>query len=202
MKQAIKQIIHELKHHVPFTFFATFIAVLIAIVFYNTNIPEKIFDSIHSIHVLASAIVTSAIFYKYKENYFQAFLVGIFGAIIMGSLSDIIFPYIGAIIFQLETEFHLPIIEGPLVILSSAIIGSVIGIKTKYTKIPHLIHVSLSVFASLFYLITFSQIDLNILHIISVSTIIFLTVIIPCCLSDIIFPFLFLGENIKNCDCK
>jgi hypothetical protein len=192
----IKRIIKELKNHIPFTILATFIAITFVIILNKIDFTRP-FEILHPLHVMASAIVTSAIFYKYKKNFIYALLIGITGAIAIGSISDIIFPYFGGTIFNLETSFHLPIIERPLIILASALIGGVTGIKTKLTKFPHLIHVSLSVFASLFYLLAFSQ-KITILSFILVFLIVFIAVIIPCCISDIIFPLLFIKNDKTN----
>jgi glucose-6-phosphate-specific signal transduction histidine kinase len=199
----IKQTLHELKHHTPFTIIATAIAILVVIFvkyLLNKNPSEVLFEILHPAHIFVSAIATSAMFYKYKKNFFQAILIGISGAILIGSISDVIFPYLGALIFNLEPEFHLPIIEEPLIILSVSLIGTFIGAKTKLTKIPHTSHVFLSVFASLFYLTAFSNL-FTILNFTIGFLIVFVSVIIPCCLSDIVFPFLFLGEKIKTCKC-
>ncbi len=195
-----KEVIHELKHHSPFTLLATLVAIIISLFFYKTKIPESIFEILHSLHVFASAIVTSAIFYKYKKNTFQATLVGISGAIIIGSLSDIIFPYLGMLIFQIKIHFHLPIIEEPIKIILITLVGAITGITTKLTKFPHIIHVAISVFASLFYILTFST-EITFITLILSFLIIFVAVIIPCCISDILFPFFFLKEKIKKCDC-
>ncbi len=204
MNFKLKEFFHELKHHAPFTALATILAVLISIlIIYDLkqNISEEIFHILHPLHVIVSAIVTSAIFYKYKKNIFQAVLVGIFGSIIIGSISDIIFPYIGGKILTLKISFHLPIIEKPLLILLSAFIGSFLGIITRFTKIPHLIHVGLSVFASIFYLLSFTE-NFSFLFFVEVFVIVFIAVIIPCCTSDILFPFFFLGKRIKTRECK
>lgn len=195
----IKIIFLELKHHIPFTFIATLIAALSIGIIYQKGIliSEPFFYVIHPLHLFISAIVSAAIFYKYKNNFIQALLIGITGAIIIGSLSDIILPYLGGILFQLKISFHFSLLEKPLIILSAVIIGSIIGITTKITKIPHFLHVFLSVFASLFYLLAFST-SLNLIHLIVTFFIVFIAVLIPCCISDIIFPLLFVKKNEKN----
>ena len=188
-----KKILEELKHHIPFTSIATLLAIFLVIIFRQINFAES-FEVLHPLHVIASAIVTSAIYYKYKKNIFNAFLIGITGSILIGSLSDVIFPYLGGIIFNLETKFHLPIIEEPIMILLSSAIGSIIGIKSKLTKFPHLIHVFLSIFASLFYLIAFST-QLTPIYMFFSFIIVFIAVLIPCCISDIIYPLLFIKNK-------
>jgi len=203
MKFRFKELLHELKHHAPFTAFASIIAILIVLLiqyYFNKSISENLFDIFHPVHIIASSMVTAGIFYKYKPNIFYATLVGISGAIILGSLSDIIIPWLGGNLLTINTTFHLPLIEEPLIILVAAFIGSSIGIATKTTKIPHFTHVFLSVFASLFYLLAFGS-GISFFYFVAVFFIVLIAVIIPCCVSDILFPFLFLKEKIKHCNC-
>ena len=199
-----KELFHELKHHVPFTIIATILAIGIVLILkflINKTFDQEAFEILHPLHVIASAIVSAGIFYKYKSKIIPAILVGIISAIIIGSLSDIVFPFLGGAIFGLHPKFHLPIIEMPILILGSALLGGIIGISTKITKLPHLFHVGLSVFASLFYLLAFSQTQSAIGFILAII-IIFLAVIIPCCISDILLPFFFLGKKIRQCNCN
>ncbi len=202
----LKELLHELKHHTPFAAMATIVAILIVLLtqyILNVTIEETLFESFHALHIVASSIVTAGIFYKYKKSISKALLVGIFGSILIGSLSDIIFPWLGGNLLGLETHFHLPLIEFPTLILGVSFLGSLMGIYYKNsmkTKFSHFAHVFLSVFASLFYLLAFST-TFNIVFFIAAFAIVFISVILPCCISDIIFPFFFLGKNIKHCNC-
>ena len=197
MENKLKKIKHEIIEHLPFTFFASVLGVAIILIInfsLNKNIPETIFHILHPLHLFASAIVTSAIFYKYKKKILPALIIGIAGSIIIGSISDIFLPFLGGIALGLKPTFHLPIIELPFLIVSTALIGSILGIATRITKMPHFIHVFLSVFASLFYLISFTT-SINTIHLIISIVIIFIAVLIPCCISDIIFPIIFTKKN-------
>lgn len=199
MKNRIGQILHELKAHAPFAALATLIAVFITIFiqyFLRKQISEDVFHFSHFLHIIASAMVTAGIFYKYKSQFILALLIGLIGAIIMGSLSDVIFPYLGGVLLNLNIHFHLPLIEEPGFTLFSALIGSLAGILTRITKYPHFIHVFLSIFASLFYLLAFT-LFFSLSYFIGAFFIVFFAVIIPCCLSDIVFPFFFLPISKK-----
>ncbi len=194
--EKLKKVVHELKHHIPFTIIATFFAVLLVFLTQKINY-SSLFFVIHPLHIFASAIVSSAIFYKYKKNFVQAIIIGVISSISIGSLSDIIFPYLGGIIFQLKTTFHLSLIEEPFKIIGIAIFGSFVGIFTRWTKFPHFIHVFLSVFGSLLYLIAFSSIS-TIFHFAIAFLVVFFAVLIPCCISDIVIPMLFLKNKRNN----
>jgi len=198
-----RELIHEIKHHIPFTTAATIIAIVAVYAinyYFQINISTGAFEVLHPLHITVSSIVAGAIFYKYKPKIIPAILVALSGSILIGSLSDIILPWLGGNLFGLSTSFHLPLFEEPLVIISASLLGAIIGISTKITKIPHLLHVGISVFASLFYLLAFSQF-FNASYFILALVIVLIAVVIPCCISDILYPFFFLNEKIKHCNC-
>ena len=61
----IKELLHELKHHAPFTAFATISALVLVLVFmyiFQTNISETAFEIAHLLHIIVSSMVTAAIF--------------------------------------------------------------------------------------------------------------------------------------------
>lgn len=185
------EIIAELKEHVPFTAAATAVAVIItAFLLIKENLISQavsMFYIFHPAHVFFSAIVSAAIFYKYKKSVFLALGVGIILSVLVGSLSDVVLPYLGVSLFGIPISFDLPAIESPLLIFSVAIFGSVVGITMKKTKFPHFVHVLISIFASLLYIFAYST-DFSIWNIILIFIITVISVVIPCCLSDIVLP--------------
>ena len=196
----ISKIFQELKEHSPFTALATALAILIVVFIYyflDIMVSEEVFHLFHFAHIIVSAMVTAGIFYKYKVNFISAILVGLTGAIIIGTLSDVLFPYFAGKLLGLEIHFHLPLVEESLFVISFALLGAFIGTMTRITKSPHFIHVFLSVFASLFYILAFSPAFVFGYFMVAFF-IVFVAVIIPCCLSDIVFPLLFV--NSKNID--
>ena len=197
-KQKKEGIWQELKEHIPFTALATAIAIIIVgfVPICRLEISVTFFEFAHPLHVIFSGLATTAIFYKYKKQKINAVIIGILGAILIGSLSDIILPWLGSNMIALNTHFHLPIIEEPVIILGAALVGSIVGLSFKESKISHFAHVLLSVVASLFYIVTFST-NLNAIYLIAAFFIVFVAVIVPCCLSDIIFPFLFIRKKRK-----
>jgi len=215
------KIFHELREHIPFTGVASLAAVVLVAIGFLLNkeavlsYSGNLFEIFHPLHLFFSAIVSSAIFYKYhevsgsrlrddqdsfgkkswhKKKIFMAIIIGLLISLILGTLSDIIFPYFGGIVFGLETGFHFAVFESPLLILGAALIGALVGVFGSKTKIPHFMHVLLSVLASLLYLLAFS-ISVSFVSLIFVFLIIFISVIVPCCLSDIIFPVMVAGRG-------
>lgn len=199
----LKRFAHELKHHWPFTLSATVISiVLTSILFFGFKIivDEHKFEFFHYLHILASAVVATGIFYKYKKSAPLAILVGITSSIFIGTISDVIFPFLGGSIFLFNIEFHLPILETPIFVLGASMLGSIIGIWAKATRFPHFVHVFLSVFASLFYLLAFIP-EITALSMIISLGIVFIAVLVPCCIGDMLIPVLLLKRELEPCSC-
>jgi len=196
-------IFRELWHHAPFTLSASILAGILVIILFASGLADnstlrELFEIAHPLHVLVSAAATAAIYNKYKKSVFNGILIGVVGAILIGTISDILLPWIAGNLFSLHTHLHLPIVEKPLVIIGVAIIGSLFGIYAGMFRVNHSIHIFLSVFASFFYLLAFS-IELSLFAILANSLIVFLAVYIPCCVSDIVFPILFIKKPCKKC---
>lgn len=191
MKKLRHKVLHELKEHIPFTAFATLTALVLFsfLMNYIGKHTELLFNFFHPAHIFFSSIVSAAIFYKYKNKFLLAIFIGFIISLFMASISDIIFPYLGSLIFNIPISFHLPLAENPILIISVAILGPLIGVLKRITKMPHFLHVFISVFASLLYIFAYS-ISPNILTLILIFIIVFISVIIPCCLSDIVFPLI------------
>ena len=189
----IKEIIHELKEHIPFTCAATLISIILILILLklsSINLAVPFFYLFHPIHILFSAMVSSAIFYHYKKRILPSILIGIFISIIIGSISDVFFPYLGSLLFGISISFHLPELEMPLIILGVGILGAILGIWIKKTKYPHFLHVFISVFASLLYIFAYST-EFSFLNLFFILIITSISVVVPCCLGDIVLPLLF-----------
>ncbi len=196
-----KKIIKELKHHIPFTIIGSILGVIL--MFFIYNIPKKIsyniFYTLHPLHVLLSALVTSSIYIIYSKNNFKLWkliLIGYIGSIGIATLSDSIIPYLGEILLNLPNKgIHLGFIEKYWLVNPLALLGIAIAYFKPKTKLPHAGHVLLSVFASLFHIIMAMAGTITISLIILSAIFVFIAVIIPCCLSDIIFPLLFIKKT-------
>jgi hypothetical protein len=193
----------ELRHHLPFTLVVSLLAgILVALAFIfnlgSNGFLGDIFEVIHPAHVLVSAAATAAIYKKYKNSVIGAGIVGIFGAILVGTISDVLLPWIAGNLFSFQTILHLPIIEAPLLILGITVVGALFGIYIGLFKLNHSLHVFFSVFASLFYILAFSS-EVGVIGILVSSLVVFLVVYVPCCISDIVFPILFIKKPCKDC---
>jgi hypothetical protein len=192
-----KEILHELREHIPFTFAATLISVGLIFLVLKLNLITSfvpLFYTFHPLHILFSSIVSSAMFYNYNKKVLPSILIGVIISVAIGSISDVFFPYLGTSLFGIPTSFHLPALEMPIIIWGIGLIGSVLGVVIKKTKFPHFFHVFISVFASLFYIFAYSA-DFSLLNLLLILIITSISVVVPCCLGDIVLPLLFKGKN-------
>ncbi|MCK4545063.1 hypothetical protein KAU43_05950 [candidate division WOR-3 bacterium] len=201
----LKIILKELKHHISFTVFGALTGITIFIFF--KNLPGKtsynIFYALHPIHVLLSALVTSSMykFHKCKDsnikcNIWVLIIIGYIGSIGIATISDSIIPYIAEILLNMPNrEIHLGFIEKWWLINPLALIGITIAYYKPSTKFPHAGHVLISTWASLFHILMAKGGNLSLLLYITIFLFLFLAVWIPCCLSDIIFPLLFIKKK-------
>ncbi|MDI6885984.1 MAG: hypothetical protein QMD22_06520 [archaeon] len=190
----------ELLRHAPFTAFGaiTGIIIMFLTISLSPNTSERIFYTLHPIHVLLSALVTAGMYRLYRGKGISVFLIGYIGSVGIATISDILFPYLGGILLGAEMEFHLGFIEKWWLVNPLAVLGIAIAYWKPTTKFPHAGHVLLSTWASLFYLTAFGCATEWILVLPFVFLILFFSVWFPCCLSDIIFPLLFVRESNNN----
>ncbi len=160
-----------------------------------------LFHLFHPVHMFFSAAATTAMFWRFDRRLVKAITIGVLGAVGVCGVSDIIMPYmsqfvlvtLGGLKAEQPLHLHICLIEHPALVLPFAAIGVVVGLTAavaveRSTLFSHSLHVFSSTMASIFYLIgpfgrTAWVDDLGMVFLLIV-----LAVMIPCCISDIIFP--------------
>ncbi len=206
----LRRIASELRHHVPFTALGAVSGIIIMVIIVLANVTSQVsqatFDILHLLHVLLSAIVTTAMYKKHGTGKIWAIiLIGYLGSVGIGTISDAIIPYLGGASLGIKIAFHLPFIEAEkipflgietwILVNSAALVGIIIGYLRPATKLPHAGHILVSTWASLLYFTAFGVANwLPLLPFIFLF--LFLAVWLPCCLSDIVFPLLFIRKRL------
>ena len=204
-------ILKELESHSPFTLFGAFTGIACMLLFRNLehNTSEKIFYVFHPAHVLLSAMVTAAIFQLYtkRKKFIAILLVGLFGSIGIATLSDSLIPHLGELLMGMHIHLHshehasfaeqahIGFIEGWYVVIPAAIVGVLIAYFRPNTKFPHAGHVLLSTWASSFHMLMAMSGNISVLKMVGSFGFLFLAVWLPCCVSDIVFPLLFVKSS-------
>lgn len=203
--KVFKRILEELKHHAPFTALGAITGVIIMLIFRNIS-PKtsyNLFYVFHPVHVLLSALATASMYELHKcpverkrRSLFILLIIGYLGSIGIATLSDSVIPYFGETLLKMpHREVHVGFIEKWWLINPLAIIGIAIAYFRPSTKFSHYGHVLLSTWASLFHMIMAGGQPLGLASYSAVFVFLFLAVWIPCCVSDIIFPLLFVRDK-------
>ncbi len=207
MKQKLATIISELKSHAPFTLFGASTGIVCMLLFKNLEheTSHRMFYVFHPAHVVLSAMVTAAIFQLHtkRPKFIVILLVGFFGSIGIATLSDSLIPYLGELLLDMHIHLHshehagfaeqahIGFIEGWYLVIPAAIAGVLIAYFRPKTKFPHAGHVLLSTWASSFHILMAMGGQLSTWRLMGSFGFLFLAVWLPCCISDIIFPLLF-----------
>ena len=162
---------------------------------HGPEFAKLFFHLFHPAHMFFSAVATTAMFCRYDRNIVKALIVGIIGAVGVCGVSDVIMPHVSLMILGIKTPWHICVIEHPSMVLPFAGIGVVVGIAAsgsviRSTLISHSLHVLASSMASIFYMIGPLGMVAWIDRVGQMFLFVVLAVMVPCCLSDIIFPML------------
>lgn len=192
----------ELKNHLPHTLIGIFTGIILMIFFYNLShkVAFNTFYTLHPLHVIFSAMATASLYKIHKTdkgfNILFFYLIGYTGVIIVATISDSIIPYLGETLLHLPNRgIHIGFIEKWYLVNPLALLGVTIAYFRTTSKLPHLVHVLLSTWASLFHMIIALGGKLNWFYSIVIILFLFIAVWIPACGSDIVYPMLFIGKN-------
>ena len=200
-KEMLKQISKELKIHAPFTIFGAITGIVVMILFQrlSSKVSYNIFYTLHPIHVILSALVTTSMYEFHRCSVesrrcsiWVLLIIGYVGSVGIATLSDSVIPYLGETLLGMPNrEIHLGFIEKWWLINPLALLGVAIAYFRPRTKFPHAGHVLLSTWASLFHIIMAMGQVLNWFIYVIIFLFLFIAVWVPCCVSDIVFPLLF-----------
>jgi len=131
-----------------------------------------------------------------KCNLLLLFAIGYIGSVGIATLSDSVIPYLGeALLGMPERHMHLGFIERWWIVTPVAAVGIAIAYVRPRTRFPHAAHVFVSTWASLLHILMAVGEGLGLVTYVFVFVFLFLAVWIPCCVSDIVFPLLFVREQ-------
>lgn len=196
----------ELREHVPFSVSAVVLGLIVAGAICITGLggdaadggaesAELFFHLFHPAHMFFSAAATTAMFFAYDRRMFKAVLVGLVGAIGVCGISDIVMPHCSLVLLGKDPGWHICIIEHPGIAIPFAMIGVFVGLGaavgvSRSTLFSHSCHVFASTMASIFYMVGPLGMLAWIDDIGQVFLFVVVAVMVPCCLSDIVFPLL------------
>jgi hypothetical protein len=164
----------------------------------------SLFHFAHPAHILFSAAATTAMFLIWQGGrILTAALLGLIGSLGICSISDILIPWVGGALLGTSPHLHLCIVEHPLYEVPAAVIGVLAGTLAsrwmwRSTFFSHSGHILISTLATVFYLLPsvadayrggYAVLAPGLA--IGVLATVVLAVMLPCCVSDVVFPLLF-----------
>ncbi|MHC4573274.1 MAG: hypothetical protein ACYS76_03955 [Planctomycetota bacterium] len=94
-------------------------------------------------------------------------------------------------------HLHLGFVEEWYLVNPAALLGVLIAFFLPRTKFPHAGHVLLSTWASSSYLLMNMQSELTVAAAAGIFATLFVAIWVPCCISDIVFPLLFVKSDLE-----
>jgi len=95
------------------------------------------------------------------------------------------------------SKIHLGFIEEWYLVNPAAFLGIIIAFFLPHTKLPHMGHILISTWASSSYLLMNLQSEMRAVAAIGIFATLFVAVWAPCCVSDIVFPLLFVEPDLR-----
>jgi hypothetical protein len=205
----LRRILHELRHHLPVTIGGAVLGIilLVALSRLPENLSHRLFETFHPLHVLASSMATASMYGLYrctadgrlKCNLLLLLVVGYIGSVGLGTLSDSLIPFLGERLLGLpRAEPHIGFVELWYLVNPAALIGITVSYFRPTFRIPHFAHLALSTAASLAHIGMALDGALPFLKYLALFVFLLVAVWVPCTLSDIAFPLLFVRDRGKR----
>ncbi|MCD6393596.1 MAG: hypothetical protein J7M40_08815 [Planctomycetes bacterium] len=217
--EKVKHIGAELKGHAPFTMVGALLGLGFMLFFKDVSKPTAgvMFGVFHPAHVLLSAMVTASLFRLHAKgrNFLLVLIVGYVGSIGVATLSDSVIPFLGESVLgvavpthaaihahadedqQHRHKLHIGFIEDWYIVNPAAVLGVIIACIIPRTKFPHTGHVLISTWASSSHMLMNMETAITLTIGLGMFVVLFLAVWLPCCISDIIFPLLFVKSDVQ-----
>ncbi len=203
-----RAIVHQLAAHAPYTALGAVSGALLMwflMLFGATSAAAlNLFWVLHPLHVVLSAMVTTAMYRLYgRKSLWRLLLVGYFGSVGIATLSDSFIPFLGEWLLDMpHRDMHIGCAEKWWLVNPLALAGIALGAWRPHTQISHAAHVMISTWASLFHVMAAAGGQTpGLAGWVLITFFLFLAVWAPCCTSDIVFPMLFADNSRPLASC-
>lgn len=211
-------LMEEIVCHLPYAIFSVAfgIAILSFLVYFSFMAgatdyvvcrgSSVLFHSFHFMHIVFASTGTLITYFRFSKHIVKGFLVGAASSMFFCTLSDAILPYIGGRLMGVPMHLHLCFVTELHNILPFLIVGLLNGFlmsrhpssrQGTFSIFSHFVHILISSFASIFYLISqgctdwYTNIGIVFLFLVG-------AVVVPCTLSDVVVPMAFARADKKH----
>jgi hypothetical protein len=185
----------ELRHHMPFTAAVTALTAVAASVAVGVwprlATATVSFEGAHLAHIFVSAVATTAVASRQRGGVALSASLGVAGSVVFCTLSDILLPYAGALLFGAPVALEVELLESPVRVFAVAIAGAAGGFvhMRRLSVYSHSAHVLVSSLASVMYIHTHGAGTwVGWSHAPAMAAVLFVAVFLPCCMSDLVMP--------------
>lgn len=207
----------EIICHLPYAIFSVaFALAILSFLVYNAwlaNVDDAricggadvLFHSFHFMHIVFAATGTMITYLRFSSHVLKGLLISMLSAGVFCTLSDVILPYLGGSLLGVKMSFHMCFLSELHNILPFLFVGLLNGfVMSKhhsskqwlYSIFSHFVHILISSFASMFYLIGHGCTDWYV-NIGIVFLFLVIAVVVPCTLSDVVVPMAFAKADKK-----
>jgi hypothetical protein len=211
-------VMDELICHFPYAIFsvAFSLAILSFLVYFSfissahTTLvcrgSDALFHSFHFMHIVFAATGTLITYYRFSKSILKGIIMGGLSAMFFCTLSDSILPYLGGTLMGVKMHLHLCFLTELRNVLPFLFVGLFNGYimsrhhsskQGMFSIFSHFIHILVSSFASMFYLVAHGCTDWY-TNIGMVFIFLVIAVLIPCTLSDVVVPMAFAQADKKH----
>ena len=165
-----------------------------------------LFHSFHFMHIVFAATGTLITFLRFSKNYVKGTLVAIGSTLVFCTISDAVLPFITGEILGMHMHFHICMMSELHNVLPFLVVGLINGHVMSlhhasrqgvFSIFSHFIHILISSFASIFYLVSQGFVDWH-TSIGAIFLFLIIAVVVPCTLSDLVVPMAFAGVGKKH----
>ncbi len=166
---------------------------------------DALFHSFHFMHIVFAATGTLITYFRFSKNIIRGFIVGAVSSMFFCTLSDSILPYLGGTLMGVHMHLHICFLTELHNVLPFLFVGLINGFimsrhastqQGTYSIFSHFIHILVSSFATMFYLVAHGCTDWYV-NIGIVFLFLVVAVLIPCTLSDVVVPMTFARADKK-----
>lgn len=164
---------------------------------------HTLFHAFHFLHIVFAATGAMITFFRFSKDIVRGFIVCTISTVVFCILSDVLFPYISGVLLGADMDLHICFVSELTNVVPFLLVGLLNGwvlhknkngLQSYYSVWAHFMHILVSAFASLIYMIG-NGFDEWYLYFGPIFILMIIAVVVPCTMSDLVVPIAFSGAK-------